>query len=197
MYPVFETIKILDHDVFHLEQHVTRMKKTSKDLFRKEIYFPLLTSDIEKQCRHGLQKCKVFYNKDKYRIECEPYMKRDIKKLIVVMDNEIEYRYKYTDRACFLKHTNRLSFKDDILLVKSNRLRDTSYSNVALWNGKEWHTPLHPLFHGIKRTILLQKGNIKEQDILLDDLNKYKKISLINAMLDLGDMELNIENVLY
>ena len=39
-------------------------------------------------------------------------------------------------------------------------------------------------------------GQLSEVDILAVDIKKYEKISLINAMLDLGEINISIENIL-
>ena len=55
--------------------------------------------------------------------------------------------------------------KDDILIVKNGLLTDTSIANIALYDGNDWYTPLHPLLKGTKRAELLDKGVLKEKEI--------------------------------
>ena len=33
---------------------------------------------------------------------------------------------------------------DEILIIRDNHLTDTSYTNVALYDGQQWFTPLYP-----------------------------------------------------
>ena len=54
--------------------------------------------------------------------------------------------------------------KDDILIVKNGLLTDTSIANIALYDGNDWYTPLHPLLKGTKRAELLDKGVLKEKN---------------------------------
>ena len=56
-------------------------------------------------------------------------------------------------------------------------------------------TPKHPLLPGTKRAALLGKGIIHEADVALEDLRNANKISLFNAMIEFGEMEISIENV--
>ena len=68
--------------------------------------------------------------------------------------------------------------KDDILIVKNGLLTDTSIANIALYDGNDWYTPLHPLLKGTKRAELLDKGVLKEKEI------KYHTAThLLNAAL--------------
>jgi hypothetical protein len=43
--------------------------------------------------------------------------------------------------------------------------------------------------------LLLQSNQIVEQDILVTDLMRYQKVSLINAMLELGELEIMIGRI--
>ena len=61
--------------------------------------------------------------------------------------------------------------------------------------GKHWGTPRHPLLPGTKRAALLDKGMIQKADITLEDLRNANKVSLFNAMIDFGEIEIAIENV--
>jgi 4-amino-4-deoxychorismate lyase len=85
--------------------------------------------------------------------------------------------------------------ENEAVIIKNNRITDTTYANLALWNGSEWHTPLYPLLKGTKRQLLLQSNQIVEQDILVTDLMRYQKVSLINAMLELGELEIMIGRI--
>ena len=49
---------------------------------------------------------------------------------------------------------------------------------------------------GTKRASLLEKHILKEADISVEALMKAQKVSLINAMIDLGEREIALENVI-
>ncbi len=83
----------------------------------------------------------------------------------------------------------------DILIVKNGLITDTSYSNIILYDGKEWFAPKSFILNGVKRQFLLNTGKIKEIKIALEDLKNFEKISLINAMLEPQDIEIGIENI--
>ncbi len=78
---------------------------------------------------------------------------------------------------------------DDILIVKNGIITDTSFSNIAFFDGKQWKTPKSPLLKGTCRERLLCEQKIFEKDINLNDLSNYKCYKLINAMRDLSDDE--------
>jgi 4-amino-4-deoxychorismate lyase len=74
-------------------------------------------------------------------------------------------------------------------------LTDSTYYNVALYNGKDWLTPKSPLLHGTARARLLKKGILKEADIKLKELQSFQKVCLFNALNDFGEVELGISEV--
>ena len=196
MYPLFESIKVVDNEIFHFDEHYLRMQNSSKALWLHQIHFPKLEKEIHRRTESGLQKCKIIYNENEYRIEIQPYRKRQINSIHLVENNNIDYDHKFTDRNQLLQLSADIECADEIILVQNKNLTDTTYSNIALWNGVEWHTPKKPLFKGIKRKILLEQNLIKEKKISINDIDQYSKISLINAMLDLCEIEIKIENVI-
>ena len=80
--------------------------------------------------------------------------------------------------------------------MKNELLTDTSFTNVAVFDGERWLTPKHPLLLGTKRASLLERQVIKEADISVETLMKAQKVSLINAMIDLGEIEISIANII-
>ena len=72
---------------------------------------------------------------------------------------------------------------DDILIVKKGYLTDTSIANIALFDG-EWKTPKYPLLKGTTRQRLLDNGKIHEDDIKVQDIGRFSKVALLNAMID-------------
>ena len=55
--------------------------------------------------------------------------------------------------------------------------------------------PAHPLLKGTKRGSLIDAGQLAECEIRVIDLPHFQSISLINAMLDLGDTVIEISQV--
>lgn len=120
---------------------------------------------------------------------------REIRSLKLVEDNEIDYSFKSTDRAPLNRLTARKGDCDEVLIVKKGLLTDTSFTNVAVFDGERWLTPRHPLLLGTKRASLLERQVIKEADISVETLMNAQKVSLINAMIDLGEIEITTQMV--
>ena len=86
---------------------------------------------------------------------------RSIRTLKLVTANHIDYRYKSTDRSELNRLTAQKGNCDDIVIVKNGFITDTSFTNLALFDGHQWLTPAHPLLAGTQRALLLEQGKIK------------------------------------
>jgi 4-amino-4-deoxychorismate lyase len=101
-----------------------------------------------------------------------------------VQADSIQYEHKFLDRSC-LDKLFETTLADDVLIVKNGLLTDTSFANIVFFDGDRWVTPSTPLLHGTKREYYLEIGRIKEVELTVDDLPRFQKAMLINAMLDL------------
>ena len=75
---------------------------------------------------------------------------------------------------------------DDVLLVQRGHVTDTSYANVALFDGSNWYTPAWPLLRGTRREKLIENGTLKASVIRERDLHNFQTLRLVNAMLPWG-----------
>lgn len=107
-----------------------------------------------------------------------------IKSLLLVVDDVIEYGFKFQNRVALQQNFEKRGNADEVLIVKEGLITDTSYANVVFWDGSQWATPDKPLLKGTKRAQLLREGVIVEQKIRVEDLGAFTYVRLINAMLD-------------
>ena len=196
MYQFVETICIKDGEPRNLSLHVERLNRTMR------AFFPSSRPITEAELLHdipfisGLQKARVLYN-EKGIIERKivPYSMRHISRLCVVEDNDIDYSWKSTDRTILLRQRAKAPSYDEVVIVKNGCVTDTSYTNICFFDGKEWFTPDTPLLRGTMREFLLANGIIRETRIMKEDIAKYQKISLINAMIELESLVLPISSI--
>jgi len=190
MCQLFESIKVLDGRLFNIEYHNYRISTARKELFNltDKINLEEILEAPDKAAI-GLFKCRVVYERTIIKIDWEKYTWRNVERLKVVEDNQIEYSYKFLERKSIdgLLNKNTSLGNEDILIVKNGLLTDTSRANVVLFDGKEWHTPASPLLKGTQRQRLLNEKRIIEKEILLSDLKHYKDIKLINAMMEFDE----------
>lgn len=178
----FETIKIEDGAIFHLEYHQRRYESVLRAHGRDE--FQNLKEFIQAP-QEGLYRCKLIYNCRDEQIETLyfPYTQATITTLKVVYDDRIDYRYKSTDRSSLENLFDQRAMCDDILIVKNGLLTDTSKANIALYKDGKWWTPKTPLLAGTTRQRLLEEQKIFEADIVVDAIQNFEKLSFMNAMI--------------
>jgi 4-amino-4-deoxychorismate lyase len=125
-------------------------------------------------------------------LEYTPYVRREIRSLKLV-DTDMESKaYKMEDRTGLNAVFAQRGDCDDVLLVKNGFLTDTSYSNIALFDGEQWFTPRVPLLYGVNRAGLLTEGKIIEKDIKTEELMNFQSLTLFNALIEFGDIILDI-----
>lgn len=185
-----ESICCIDGLVFNLEEHQKRINRTFAKFFNDE---PFLLSDLFTGLPQlGKYKCRVIYNQTANSIEFVPYVHKKIDTLKIIHADDLDYDFKYFDRTGLDKLFSKRKDADDIIIIKNGYITDSSYANLAFFDGNKWFTPSNPLLKGTKREKYLKESILVEKDILINDINKYEKVSLINAMLDLSEVEVSI-----
>lgn len=165
--------------------HNLRFNTTRRELFNIHSETDLAQHiSLPENIPDGILKCRLTYGLEIYKTEFEPYVRREISSLKMVEDNDLDYAYKFADRAGIGRLFDRRGDCDEILIVRKGLLTDTSYANIALWDGRTWHTPSTPLLHGTARARLIDEHGIVESELRPGDLYKYQKIRFFNAMMD-------------
>ena len=184
-----ETICIENDKPRNLSYHVQRLNLTMRTFFpeSKAIGEHELLTDIPNV--QGLQKARVVYDENGITERSfAPYSIRKINSIAIVEGNDISYSWKSTDRTALMRLREKAPGYDEVIIIKNGCVTDTSYTNLCFFDGKEWLTPDTPLLRGTMRQKLLDEGIIREARILKSDLNKFQSVSLINAMMPLGEL---------
>ena len=191
-----ETICIQDGKARNLRYHIDRMNRTIRQ------FFPHLTSVTEADLlpqipqESGLQKARVVYSAEGITERTfAPYALRTIQSIALVEDNDINYAWKSTDRTPLTRQREKAPHADEVIIIKDGCVTDTSYTNLCFFDGHEWFTPDTPLLPGTMRQYLLEQGLIKPRHILATDIPHYQRVSLINAMMVLGDLCFDVASI--
>lgn len=196
MYRFVESIKLEDGVFYRLKLHQERINIAFADCFPSEE--PINVFQILNQYsipQKGIFKTRILYDSDFQSIEFIPYTKREIISLQLV-DTEMEsFRYKLEDRTGFNIAFAKRGECDDVLLVRNGLLTDTSYSNIALFDGKQWFTPKSPLLFGVNRAQLIDQGKLIEKNISVNELVNFQRIRLFNAMIEFGQIDLDVSGI--
>ncbi len=198
MYRFIESIKLKEGLFCNLEYHQKRVNES----LRK--YYPgaeinLFQISIPRAFVNGLFKTRIVYSDIIHQIDFIPYKIRSINKLQIIESNDVDYSFKYQNRETLDEIFSKRGLCDDVIISKFGMITDTSYSNIVLYDEKNYYTPKNPLLKGTKRQYLIDNHVIKEKEIYVNQIKEYSKIYLINSMINLGDVELMItnENICY
>jgi 4-amino-4-deoxychorismate lyase len=191
-----ETIKLKDGVFYRLKFHQQRVNKAFETFFPQDepiSIFDTLNQSLIPQV--GVYKCRMVYNEEAQLVEFVPYVRREIRTLKLVETELESLSYKLEDRTGFNAAFALRGDCDDVLLVKNGLLTDTSYCNVALYDGENWFTPRVPLLYGVNRADLLAEGKLIEKDIAVGELKNYQQIALFNALIEFGELVLDIDSI--
>lgn len=199
MYHLIESIKVHNNRLYNLSYHQRRIQKSVDTLYGTKSSC-IVFNDLQKEAltldNKSLYKLRIEYNKDSYKYEFLPYKRREIKSLKVIEDDGIEYNLKYSDRDRLFEHFNNKGDADDILITVNGCVTDTYYCNVAFKKNGQWFTPDMPLLEGTKRQQLIDELLITPKEIFVEDIPDYNKVCLFNAMIDLGEIILEAEDII-
>jgi 4-amino-4-deoxychorismate lyase len=178
--------------------HQQRVQKSLRKFFPETDYSQDFFSAIPVPdvCKKGIYKCRVSYQDEILDVSFGEYQVPQIKTLQMVYSDEIEYEYKYLDRSLISELFEKRGTADDILIIRNGLLTDTSYANICLWHPERgWCTPMKPLLQGTMRASLLSENSIHPMDIRPEMLPDFEKVSLVNAMLLPGDLEIPVSGI--
>lgn len=186
MFHLLESIRIENKELCHIELHNERFNRSRKKLFGCNNKINLIEHiQLPTKITSDRYKCRVSTSDGKtIKVEIQPYQQRKVNSLKLVEMEEIEYSIKTDQREALNAAFARRANCDDIIIVKNNCLTDAWAANVIFFNGTNWTTPKTPLLKGIQREYLLLSGKITEQIISGNDLAKFEKVKLINALID-------------
>ena len=125
-------------------------------------------------------KCKlrIEYNQIGTKWTISEYLKTIPSSLLMLKDDEIEYRLKYADRKNLNHLYKQKANFEDVLIT------DATYSNILFTDGQKIITPSTPLLNGTCRTRLLSDEIITEAAIKADSIHFFVSFQLINALND-------------
>jgi 4-amino-4-deoxychorismate lyase len=188
MFPFFETIRYCNAVAENLLFHQQRVDRTFAH-FEMTRQLDLLRFDFKTEAEKNgaildcVYKCKITYDLNgNHFISFEPYQIREIKTFQFFDIGNNDYSLKFTDRTWII-NASKSAGTDEVIFVQNGLIKDATYANIVLFDGKDWVTPIYPLLFGTKRAFLLKENKIFEKEIHKEQLKGYKKLKLINAMM--------------
>lgn len=193
-----ETIKVCGRKLFNLPYHQARMDRTRSELYGCPQSSGIMLEEIlthRLPDTEALLKCRVEYDTEIRRIEFLPYKTPVIHRLKKVFDNDIHYKYKFAERGGLERLHALAAGYDDALIIRDGLITDTTFCNVALFDGYHWLTPADPLLRGTKRQELLDHGMLIEKNIPAGWIPEFQAVALFNAMNDFGSLLVPVSEI--
>jgi len=174
----FETIKILNGEVYNIFYHQKRYERIVSNP-KKLITF------LGNRPHEGLYRAKLVYkeNGDIENVNYFLYKKREIQSLKLLEVDRFDYSKKFLNRDILDVYFRNRDSCDDVVFVIDGKITDTTIANIAFLKEGIWYTPKNPLLPGTTRERLLETGSIQIKDIYFSDIFQYEKIALLNAMI--------------
>ena len=197
MHQFVETIRIEGGKAMNLPLHEARMNATRAHFAPHVAPISLQKWLDDAPLSDERIKARVVYDVNGVcETTFQTYKRREIQWLRMVEDNDICYTFKSTDRH-ELDHLLALRDGcDEVLIVKNGQITDTSFTNVAFFDGHKWLTPAQPLLNGTMCRWLLQCGQLTETQITPASLASFQRIMLFNAMIGAHELELPITHII-
>ena len=178
-----ETILAENGIVSQLEYHQERVDRTLRDwdaTLRLD-----LREALESVAVPPFEKSKIRVEYGVGGLECiqvSEYRMKNIQSIGLAAIGDREYRYKYADREWIYSLVGD-SGCDEVVMVKDGFVTDASIANLAFYDGRQWITPDTPLLSGTRRRYLLDAGVLHEAPVRIEDIRRFTKIRLVNAMI--------------
>ena len=180
LFPVFETIAIIDGIPQNLAFHQARMDNTIEKLFQKMSVFNLEEIiQVPTEYQNGLIKCRIDYNQQDFNIIFSAYQRREIRNYQCVYLDNLDYTFKYTSRTIFedIKMT-----KDEAVIIQDKKVTDCRIGNLIFFKDGIWYGPKNYLLKGTQLSRLLSENQVQLKEIYTDEIHQYEKVMMINAM---------------
>lgn len=179
---LFESIRIENGIIYHLELHQKRIERSliklgSSNPIDLKQFNPTL--DIPEK---GIHKLRISYDlMGIQEHQIIPYILRTVKSVELMECNEIVYDLKFEDRL-LINQLTKNSKADEIIIVKNGMITDASISNILFSSNDQWFTPDTPLLEGTARAHLIETGAIRSIPISLKDLKHFDSFCFVNAL---------------
>ena len=173
LFPLFETIAIIDGKPQNLAYHQARFEHAMRNYFQIEPKLQLAeVVQVPAEHQQGLVRCRMDYSAHHFELTFFPYQPRQIQTLQCVYVDEIDYRFKYSDRSQLEVLKNDQS--DEVVIVHQGYL--------LFFKAGRWYCSEDYLLKGTQLSKLLDEQKVELIKLPISDLFRYEKVMIINAL---------------
>ena len=193
-----ESIRLEEGKFGNLDYHQARMNQAMEEFHKDSAKIDLKEFLISCPMPSiGLHKVRLIYDTEIQSIQISHYVHREIRKLKLVHSDSISYSHKFETRIELEKLLALRGDCDDVIIVKNNRITDSSFANLAFKKGDKWYTSSAYLLNGTMRQQLIDQKIVLEEEVTIADLTKYEKAKLINSMLLFNGLEIDVSQIVH
>ncbi len=169
-----------------IDLHNERFNRTRQQFFGLQTQFQLESFlSVPADLKDKTVKCTVTYGIDIVRIDYNLYQIRPVNSLQMVVDDTIDYAFKYADRTKLNSLFNLRHQSDDILIIKKGLITDTSYANIIFKKDNKWYSPSNPLLKGVRIDSYIHDGLVTPALLYPSDLPLFSEARIVNAMISI------------
>jgi 4-amino-4-deoxychorismate lyase len=196
MYRFIETIRLEDGQSQNITYHQKRVNEAFQKCFNNAR--PIELERFLCLCplpSVGVHKIKIIYSREVESVNISLYKTKTVENLRLVDGVDLSYAHKFEDRGDLEKLLDLRGDCDDIIITRNKNITDASFANLIFKKAGSWFTPTSYLLNGTARQRLLDEKKICEEKITIDDLHRYEKVKLINAMLLMDGPEIDVSQI--
>lgn len=180
-FPLFETISIRYGEVQNIKFHQERFNFACQTYFQVSPFLTL--SEIiqpSEETKQGLYRCRLVYNRSEFQLHFYPYQAKTINQFKLVYTNNLDYRFKYTDRRFF--QGIKLTENEEAIIINNGKVSDCTIGNLLFSQEGRWYSPKDYLLKGTQLSRLLEEEQVELIDITPKDLPYFEQVMYINAL---------------
>ncbi|WP_018651156.1 aminotransferase class IV family protein [Actinobacillus capsulatus] len=180
-FPLFETIAIINGEPQNLAYHQQRFESAMKQYFHTQPQQQLAdVLCVPNEFQQGRVRCRIDYNASEFQQQFFPYTPRKISTFQCVYVEDLDYRFKYSDR----KRLDLLKTlqADEVIIINNGKVSDCTIGNLLFSRKGLWFSSQDYLLKGTQLTKLVEEGIVQLVQITPQDLPQYEQIMMVNAL---------------
>ncbi|MCL7724823.1 aminotransferase class IV family protein [Actinobacillus pleuropneumoniae] len=180
-FPLFETIAIIDGESQNLAYHQQRLESTMNQYFHTQPQQQLADMIcVPDEFQQGRVRCRIDYNVSEFQQRFFFYTPRKINSFQCVYAEDLDYRFKYSDR----KRLDSLKTlqADEVIIINNGKVSDCTIGNLLFNRKGQWFSSQDYLLKGTQLTKLVETGVVDLVQITAQDLLQYEQIMMVNAL---------------
>ncbi|UKH33017.1 aminotransferase class IV family protein [Actinobacillus pleuropneumoniae] len=180
-FPLFETIAIIDGEPQNLAYHQQRFESAMKQYFNAQPKWQLAeVICVPDEFQQGSVRCRIDYNASEFQQQFFFYSQRKINVFQCVYTENLDYRFKYSDR----KRLDSLKTLQagEVIIINNGKVSDCTIGNLLFLKQGLWFSSQDYLLKGTQLTKLVETGVVDLVQITVQDLLQYEQIMMVNAL---------------